>query len=234
MDVDDRSRSKLADRFESFCPSLADLDVPAGYRDSGAALIDSVFSMRAHYTGTQRAVASYAKWAGLKSTPGLPVARGSADRHTVADVHERLKSVPPAEAARQIFNNEARHSGRLKAELVRDAAASLTRAGATRRYDVALLPTDSGYANQKVAWQSVHGLGPVTFEYYRMLCGAESTKPDVMIISWLHDVLGRTYSWRDALDVVVALRDELEVRWAEPVSLRAVDHTIWRHQSGRR
>ena len=75
--------------------------------------------------------------------------------------------------------------------------------------------------------------GPVTFEYFRMLCGAESSKPDTMILGWLADTLGQRFTWHHALGLIAALTDELSHRWGVRIAQRGVDHTIWRHQSGR-
>lgn len=66
-----------------------------------------------------------------------------------------------------------------------------------------------------------------------MLCGAETSKPDVMVLGWLGETLGHRYTWQEALELVEALAEELETRWNTSDLQRAVDHTIWRHQSGR-
>lgn len=73
----------------------------------------------------------------------------------------------------------------------------------------------------------------MTFEYFRLLCGAETSKPDIMVIAWLEGVLDERPDTQRALDLIAALTSELHHRWSEPVLQRAVDHTIWRHQSGR-
>ncbi|GGI07892.1 hypothetical protein [Egicoccus halophilus] len=232
MDVDDTTRAALADAFESFCPAPDGLQIPDGYRDSGLAVVDAVFSIQARYEGVTRVVSSYAEWADLTEIAPLPVERDAPDHHDVSMLANRLSAVSGEAAANDVFDNRS-GTHRLKAELVIDAAQALVAAGVRRRQDVALTPNDETYETQKLAWTSVDGLGPVTFEYFRMLCGAESSKPDVMVIAWLHEVLGQDFGWRDALDLMSALRDELTRRWGVDVSLRAVDHTVWRHQSGR-
>ena len=106
-------------------------------------------------------------------------------------------------------------------------------AGVQTRNDVAMLPDATNYRQQKRAWTGVRGLGPVTFEYFRTLCGAESSKPDIMIVRWLADTLGQHVTWQQALALIAALTEELSRRWDVRISQRGVDHTIWRHQSGR-
>lgn len=234
--VDDAStRARLADAFTAVCPSPDRLIMPPGYRDSALALIDAIFSMQARYEGARRVVANYARWVGLADTPGLPLDALEPDRHSVANLHARLGSMSAVEVAEHVFDNRSRHprAKRLKAELVIEAAARLTDIGLRSRHDVATLPTDASYPGQKRAWADIRGLGPVTFEYFRMLCGAESSKPDVMILGWLEAVLGTRHTWQQALVLVSALAEELTVRWGIHVSQRGVDHTIWRHQSGR-
>lgn len=225
----------MADSFEAICPSPDRLIVPAGYRDSALALIDAVFSMQARYEGARRVVANYANWAGQLETPGLPVDPTAPDCHSISDLARRLGDLPAGDAAKEVFGNRSRHArtNRLKAELVVEAAQALVAVGLTIRQDVALHPSGEGYEVQKRAWRSVRGLGPVTFEYFRMLCGAESSKPDVMILRWLQSTLGKSCDWQHALTLMGALTDELSDRWGERVSQRAVDHTVWRHQSGR-
>lgn len=88
-------------------------------------------------------------------------------------------------------------------------------------------------APQHRAWTRPDGLGSVSFDYFRVLCGVEATKPDVMVRRWLAGVLGSTPGVRAARELVAALTDELARRWHTDVSKRTVDHTIWRMASGR-
>lgn len=235
MSVDERTRKHLADAFEAFCPSREQMLMPAGYRDSALALVDAVFSMQARYESARRVVADYAAWAGLRETPGLPGDNGVADQHSVVDLHDGLVGMPPEEVADRVFDNRTRsaRADRLKAELVVEAARRLTEAGLRSRGDITRLPTEPGYAQQKKAWTGIHGLGPVTFEYFRMLCGAESSKPDIMIVGWLEETLGDRPDTAQALELVAALADELSARWGTASPQRGVDHTIWRYYSGR-
>ena len=151
------------------------------------------------------------------------------------DLYHRLSGMTASDVAEQVLINRSRspRANRLKAELVIEAAGKLIDVDVRTRHDVALLPTHEAYGKQKLAWSAIRGLGPVTFEYFRMLCGAESSQPDVMVLGWLEDSLGRRYTWQQALELVSALADELSKRWNVTVSQRGVDHTIWRHQSGR-
>lgn len=235
MEIDTQTSARLADAFQAFCDSPDRIVMAAGYRDSAFAVVDSVFSMQARYEGVQRVVANYASYANIPQVPGLPVDASERDQHSVRDLHDRLHGLSAEEAATKVFGNRSRHAraDQLKAGLVLDVASRLVDAGVHTRQDVALLPNATSHSEQKRAWTAVRGLGPVTFEYFRMLCGAESSKPDTMILGWLADTLGQRFTWQHALDLIAALTDELSHRWGVPIAQRGVDHTIWRQQSGR-
>jgi hypothetical protein len=235
MNADTKPAGRLADTFEEFCGSPDQIIMPPGYRDSALALVDAIFSMQARYEGARRVVHNYATWAGLTETPGLPKDPAQSDRHDLRDLYGRLSDVATPDLIELVFKNRSRsaRADRLKAELVVEAAERLIDADLSSRHDVSLRPGTASFRRQKVVWSSIHGLGPVTFEYFRLLCGAESSKPDIMILGWLESIIGRRPSWREALDLVAALTDELAARWNVRVSMRGIDHTIWRHQSGR-
>ena len=228
--------ARLADAFQVFCPVPESLITPGGYRDSAFALIDAVFSMQARYEGARRVVASYARFV-ERGTPGLPIDASTPDEHGVADLREVLRGHEPQEAAERIFQHRSKSAAadRLKAELVLEAATALSSNSVQvrKRQDIAALPTEPSYARQKRAWTSIRGLGPVTFEYFRMLCGAETSKPDVMVLGWLEEALGAKVGWEEGIELVAALTQELGRRWTCPVLQRSIDHTIWRHYSGR-
>lgn len=238
MGDESRVAGRLADAFQMVCSDPQRLLTPRGYRDSGVALVDAVFSMTGHYTAARRATAAYATWAGLDATPGLRDEVGNVDRtdcHSVAELGDSLRGMLATDAATIVFGNRtvSQSVRLLKAELVMEVADRLVDAGLRSRADVAQLPTDPAYRRHKRAWTSVYGLGTVTFEYFRGLCGAETGKPDVMVHRWLAAELGRGPGAVEALTLLAALTDELSARWDRPISVRAVDHTIWRHVSGR-
>lgn len=193
MDVNRRIVGRLADRLEALCASPDRIVMPAGYRDSALALIDAIFSMQARYEGARRVVHNYATWAGLLETPGLPKNAEEPDGHDLRDLHSRVAEMPAADLIGVVFKNRSRsaRANRLKGELVVEAAGKLIGVGLESRHDVAMWPGKEPYIRQKAAWSRIHGLGPVTFEYFRLLCGAESSKPDIMILGWLEGTLGR-------------------------------------------
>lgn len=223
----------LADSFTEFCPTPDALRIPDGYRDSGLALIDAIFSIRAHYTGARNVVRRYAEFAGVQVVPLDPVS-GSRDRHGIPDVLTNLAGVDPTRAANDILDNRSRSGGRLKAALVVTAATRLLEKNCRTREDVALDDSAASYTEQKRAWTDITGLGWVTFEYFRLLCGAETVKPDVMVLRWIDRITDSRPSPRQGLATMRALASELAVRWqVQHVSLRSLDQTVWWHESGR-
>lgn len=224
---------KLADSFTEFCPTPDALRVPDGYRDSGLALIDAIFSIRAHYTGAQDVVRRYAEFAGVQVVPLDPVS-GSPDRHGIPDILANLAGIDAATVANDIFDNRSRSGGHMKAALVVTAATRLVKEDCRTREDVALDDSAASYTEQKRAWTDIPGLGWVTFEYFRLLCGAETVKPDVMVLRWIDRITGSRPSARQGLAAMRALASELAARWqVEGVSLRSLDQTVWWHESGR-
>ncbi len=224
---------RLADAFQEICAAPDDLLYPGGFRDSGLAVISAVFSIQAKDQSVRKVVAKFAEERGLDvaalgenlSEDAYPIERLSVD----------LAGLTPDELVVDVFGSTAKspRAGRTKAELVQEVAGALVGIGVHSRADVEMLASGERYDTQKKAWIGVHGLGWVTFEYFRLLCGAETAKPDVMIHRWLTATLSQTHDGTTALALIRLLTEELSDRWKRDVSTRAVDHTIWFHQSER-
>lgn len=71
----------------------------------------------------------------------------------------------------------------------------------------------------------VRGFGLAGFQYLRMLFGAQTTKPDVHIINFASEVLGRRLTPVQALNII-----ERAAKLAE-LPLREVDAEIWRERA---
>lgn len=225
---------RLANNFETFCPAVEDLVSPGGFRDSGLAVVSSVFSIRANDSSVRAAVDSFAKYFNLEVAPLNP-SGSEEDQYPVERLAQDLFGFTETELCATVFQNSATSPsvGVPKAVLVAAVAPRLVKAGVRVRSHVAMQREDPRYNDQKRAWVDVDGLGWVTFEYFRLLCGAETSKPDVMVHRWLTSVLDETLSDADAVATVTSLSEELGRRWGTTVSSRAVDHMIWRKESGR-
>ena len=226
---------RLYQSFRDICSSYDSLLYPGGFRDSGLAVVSAVFSIQAKDDAVRSVVDRFAQRRGVDvAALGRPDLE--ADAYPVARLAADLRGLSEDELAGEVFGSRAKsaRAGRTKAALVQEVADELVKVGrVSSRDDVAMSPSGEQYELQKKVWTGVHGLGWVTFEYFRLLCGAETAKPDIMIHRWLNDALGRDVDGGTALAMIKDLAAELGRKWQVEVSPRAVDHTIWFHQSGR-
>jgi hypothetical protein len=225
---------RLTDAFHRICPEFTNLLYPSGFRDSGLAVVSAVFSIQAKDESVRKVVARFADAQGVE-VAALGAPDGGQDGYSVVRLVEYLKGFSEEQLVANVFGSGSKspRANRTKAALVKEVAGALVEAGVFTRSDVAMSPTGEQYEAQKRAWTRIEGLGWVTFEYFRLLCGAETAKPDVMIHRWLAEALDRNVDAQTALAMVKDLASELEHRWEVEVSPRAVDHTIWLHQSER-
>ena len=75
----------------------------------------------------------------------------------------------------------------------------------------------------RAAYTGVTGLSTVTFDYFLMLLGTETVKPDTWVLRYLHQVLDRPVSTGEAS----ALLTNAAHRMGR--SPREVDHQVWLH-----
>jgi hypothetical protein len=234
MSVNEGDVQQLTDAFVGICPSHGELLHPGGFRDSALALVSAVFSIQAKDESVRSIVDRFAQRQGA-DVAGLGGPDRGPDEYPIARLAEDLRDLSDDELADDVFESRAKspRADRTKASLVKEVADTLVGVGVSSREDVEMTPSGERYEAQKKAWTGVHGLGWVTFEYFRLLCGAETAKPDVMIRRWLTGVLEREVDGSTALALVKELTSELGRRWGVEVSPRAVDHTIWFHESER-
>ena len=186
-----------------------------GYPDEiGSALVDAVFSIRARY---------HSKTPGrgvLNRVQNFRAAHPDATNDLSALI--ALGSAPIEEVMGSTVTG-----GRPKAIAVIDAAEKYIDAKVKTAEDLRGL---DGMEAKKI-YTSVKGLGPVTFEYFRMLLGIPGVKTDVMIKRFVTKAL-------DAAgldDVSTATAGQL-IREAHKVagrkeSLTHFDHAIWLSES---
>ena len=168
------------------------------------ALLDAAFSIRARYGGPASGVRAV-------------VNRWRAHRSGVADDLKHLAAVDGSEIA-LIVDNHAKANSRLKAEIVSDAAAALLDAGVHSSADF------TGSSDQKAAYLSTKGCGPVTWAYFGMLLGRPDVKADTWLLRFVRDALQRpTTSPEETRQLVIAAAE------IYGVSASRLDHAIWRH-----
>ena len=164
---------------------------PGGWPDQvEAALIDAVLSINAKYGTAKNGV------------------RGAVTRYRaeVACNHPnnlaRLANRDP-EQMLTVLNNQ-KVSGRTKASAVVEAAKKLNVAGVKAAADL-----DPRNPAHKKAYTSVHGLGPVTWEYFGMLLGKPGIKADRWIIRFVGRALCREVSPSEAKSLLIQAADVL-------------------------
>ncbi|WJG14306.1 MULTISPECIES: hypothetical protein [Gordonia] len=195
--LDEYIKTALGDDFHTW---------PGGWPgEIEAALIDAVFSIQARYGGPRTGVRAVVnRW------------RSRDDRTAKIDDLEALAAADPVEFVRTV-NNSAQASGRLKGEIVIDAAKALTAVGLRHASDF----TNS--KEQKNAYLSVKGCGSVTWSYFGMLLGEADVKADTWIVRFVERALARpvrTEEARELLATVATMRD---------VSATALDHAVWEY-----
>ncbi|PWD51234.1 hypothetical protein C8046_11795 [Serinibacter arcticus] len=173
-----------------------------------SALIDAVFSIRARYGNRSE---------GRETGVFGAVTRWRKHREGAANDLTVLAATSVGDLAE--LTNNAKASGRLKAEIVIEAAKALVDAGIVTAEDFEANIDAAGKA-----YRSVRGCGPVTWRYLRMLLGHPGVKPDVWILRFLDDAGVTPKDKNDAVDLLTAASEELDL------DVKRVDHAIWSYQ----
>jgi len=186
-----------------------------------AAVIDAVFSIRARYGSRTSGVrAVVARWRDHRNDGNLNDLGNLASFETDPDGILNI-----------LDNKQKLYGGMLKAQGCAVVAQRLLDKGVQTSGDIA------DRAELRGAWNSVAGLGNVTWSYMLMLLGHQDVKADVMIQRFVglafadHRIDTRVDS-KLARAVVIAAAGELssDGTLVEPTTL---DHGIWQHQRRR-
>lgn len=184
---------------------------PGGYPDEvELALIDAVLSIRTRYgsisNGVRRRVKDYA-------STRLPVPAN--DLTTLAEID--------ADELGELLRTTQVTAGTPKSTAIVEAARNLVEVGVRESKDLnpASIP-------QKRAYCAVHGLGPVTWEYFLMLSHHPGVKADTWIVRFVEQAINRGVDSREASTLVKQAASELNLTPTE------LDYAIWHHMSGSR
>ncbi|MCU6480467.1 hypothetical protein [Arthrobacter sp. A2-55] len=199
-----------------------------GYRDSLAlCIIDSLFSTGSHYQSVINVVNNYCSHRigqggkpehdGTKELIGTYTDIGGSDKW--ADLVNNRK---PAHT----------HPGALlKAEVIYRAAEKLHAMGIKTMADLYVAhAADEHLTELKTAWRKLPSQSSgVTFNYFLILAGFQSVKPDRMVLRFVEEHVGggRTLTPMQTADLIKA------VAQAYPTTPSKLDHIIWRYVSGR-
>lgn len=209
----DRDVIKVIDRINEKMPAGTWPTWPGGWKgDIEAALLDSVFSVRARYggetTGVRAVVNNWRQHRGDDRD----------DLHALAefgDQEEELLAI--------LRNRQRLGSGLSKAAAAASAASALLDAGVRSSADL------KGTDEERRAWRSVTGLGDVTWSYFQMLLGVQGVKADVMVTRFVADALEiETVPSRQARELVVEAAERMKVGATD------LDHAIWSWQRKQR
>lgn len=200
-----------------------------GYTNSLAlAIIDSIFSTGSHYQSVVNVINEYREY---RQAQGADADRDGT-QELLATFQEAGGSAKWAEL---VDNRKPAHTGPdapLKAAVIQRAATVLQELGITTRDDVhAAYAKDHSFGELKKTWLRLPSQSSgVTFNYFLILCGFQSVKPDRMVIRFVED-----HAELRGKDITPMQTAELIARVAEkyPTEPRMLDHVIWRHVSGR-
>lgn len=208
---------------------LDSLTAPCGYDGLALAVIDAIWSIGVNYSGVENVLRSYRDWVCREHG-------ASAEQRTAGDLLEDYRQVGGPEAfAKDVARNRQRTSTRggvLKAEAVRDACEAFVGKGVLTTADLRRYANDE---TVKGAWLAVRGQrSGISWHYVLMNARVDDLKPDRMVCRFVAAALGDTgvspdTAYGEMREAHRVLREE-----HPGLSLRALDHAIWQHQSGRR
>jgi nucleoside 2-deoxyribosyltransferase len=139
----------------------------------------------------------------------------------LAELNELINQMPIRQFAKQVLNydhvDRVKVLGRVASRLLR-----VINCARTAKDELAQLKSWAevagvdGYEAMKV-----NGIGLTTYQYLRMLFGADTVKPDVHILGVVSQALGKRMRERDAIRLIEAAAAQLGV------SALSLDHAIW-------
>lgn len=211
------------------------LITPRGWPHLGLAIIDAVYSLQADYdTVVTPLLKRY-----CDAAPGLQWTTASSPRGPEHDAQRLIEFLEPMELEdrcnilnRQIGPGTAKRGlpGVPKAEIVVQVAHVLMQHGVISRADF----TEAVFTDPQLEWavRRVDGVATACWKYMLSLSGIEVSKPDTMVLRWLAEVTGRTPSTTAGASLLENATKQLQEE-ALPVTVRQVDHLVWRKASGR-
>lgn len=218
---------------------VANLITPRGWPHLGLVIIDACWSLRSNYdTVVTPLLASY-----CDAAPDLTWATAGEPPHAEHDAQRLIDFLGPIplEARYTILNRnvgpgtvnrraDGTTKGKPKAEIVVEVAQILVEEGVVTRADF----VEAAPANPGLQWRvrQVPGVGFACWKYLLSLSGVEVAKPDVMVLRWLAEATGGPQSDAAGAALIESATRDLQTRGID-VTVRQVDHLVWRKASGR-
>jgi hypothetical protein len=200
-----------------------------GYPNSLAlCVIDSIFSTGSHYQSVINVVAEYCKY--RRNRGGDPYTDG------IKELLATFEDVGGSTGwAKLVDNHKPAHTkpgALLKAEVIHRAAKALKSVNIWTVADLHKLHAEDEHLMAvKNVWLKLPSQrSGVTYNYFLILAGFQSVKPDRMVIRFVE-----AHAGLEAKQLTPMQTAELITRVAElyPTQPRRLDHVIWRHVSGR-
>lgn len=243
--INDLAVWKMADQLEQVEVALAALVneaggpdaviTPRGWQHMGLVIIDAVYSLQADYdTVVMPMLKRY-----CDAAPDLDWVTVDDPSRAEHDAKRLIEFLGPMDVERrcEIFNRQigpgtARtgRPGRLKAEIVVDVAGVLVdhNAGTVDKFAIASVDCPQ----LKAEFLRIPGVGIACWKYMLNLSKVEAIKPDTMVLRWLDQTLGFTPTPSDGAVLIEAATVRLQDRGLK-VTIRQIDHLVWRKASGR-
>lgn len=222
----ERPLSALLRHIDAVLPPSSAWTTPTGY-PAGLALctIDAIQSIGVRYEQVESVIRRYRDY--RLANGGNPETDGPAE---LIDNFNEVGGVP--EWASSIGNRQrawSRRDAPLKASVLLDAATLLATHDAPTTEALRSLTLDSRDSLES-AWRQLPGQrSGISWRYLLMLAQVPGVKPDRMVRRFVTAALPHhTFTDNELVELVAAAAEQ---RHASPTAL---DHAIWRHQSGRR
>ena len=201
---------------------------PRGYPHLGVAIVDSLFSLRADYdTVVVPLLRRYCDGCGLGWDERF---NASAHQHGTGALIGFLGPMSTDQRCALLNRQVSPGTSKRKANVCVEVATVFDQAGIDSTTELAHAVRRS--AALEWAVRDVSGVGPATWSYLLNLSRVEVSKPDTMVVRWVETVTGHRPSQAEA---AVAIEHAAEVLASRHhgLTVRMVDHLVWRAASGR-
>lgn len=216
---------------------LSDLDLSESYYYSSLVLcvIDAVYSISVRYSSVEKVVENFCDFAGIeryrKDKTRFP---DETNQFRISEFLKLASNIEPLDFANDVFKNKQRtstRSGILKAEAVVLFHQVLERHNIQTFQDLESM-SDDDLRVLEAEVRNIKGQSSgISYSYFRMLAGDDSEiKPDRMIIRYLTTAMGYNVSIGEAKELIKELRNSIIKEYGLRVTLREIDHSIWRYQ----
>lgn len=199
-----------------------------GYRSIALCIIDSIYSTGSHYNSVINVVAKYVDY---RASQGV-----NAYDDGVEELLATFEELGGSEAwADMVCNRKPAHTkanALLKSEVINRAAVVLKEQGIWSGEELKVkVSTSQGLRELEKVWLRLPSQSSgISFNYFLILAGYQSVKPDRMVLKFIEEhtsLNSRKLGVKKATELISLAAA------AYPTESRKLDHVIWRHTSGR-